>query len=176
MDFSRLLSRREEAEKMEVDGKIKVYEVQKPPRKVLVKRGVKAADYMAYCEEVGCEIWDELLAMVQPGEEPVSLWLPEGLRAGGSEYVQGVEVPAEYAEAVPAGFDAVELPAARYLVFHGPVFADEDYEEAIAAVWAAMAGFDPGQLGFAWDDTQPRVQLEPRGERGYMEMRAVRVK
>ena len=24
-----------------------------------------------------------------------------------------------------------------------------------------------------WDDTNPRIQLEPRGERGYIELRAV---
>ncbi len=25
-------------------------------------------------------------------------------------------------------------------------------------------------IGYEWDDTNPRIQLEPRGERGYMEL------
>ena len=30
--------------------------------------------------------------------------------------------------------------------------------------------------GYAWELLQPRIQLEPRGERGYMELRAVKRK
>ncbi|WP_366936699.1 AraC family transcriptional regulator [uncultured Clostridium sp.] len=33
--------------------------IEKPARKVIIKRGVKAADYFVYCEEVGCEIWGD---------------------------------------------------------------------------------------------------------------------
>lgn len=37
-----------------------------------------------------------------------------------------------------------------------------------------MDEYDPGVNGYEWDDTNPRIQLEPRGERGYIEMRAVK--
>ena len=58
--------------------------------------------------------------------------------------------------------------------FQGEPFAEEDYCKAIEAVEAAMDRYDPSVIGYAWDDTNPRIQLEPRGERGYIELRAVR--
>lgn len=38
------------------------------------------------------------------------------------------------------------------------------------------AAFDTAVIGYAWDNGSPRIQLEPRGERGYIELRAVRPK
>ena len=46
--------------------------------------------------------------------------------------------------------------------------------EAIAAVQQAMDGYNPEFIGYRWDDENPRIQLEPKGERGYMELRAVK--
>ena len=37
-----------------------------------------------------------------------------------------------------------------------------------------MERYDPAFIGYAWDDSQPRIQLEPRGDRGYIELRAVK--
>jgi len=37
--------------------------VEKPARKVVVKRGVKADEYFSYCEEVGCDVWGILTSM-----------------------------------------------------------------------------------------------------------------
>ena len=37
-----------------------------------------------------------------------------------------------------------------------------------------MGRYDPTAIGYHWDDTAPRIQLEPRGERGYIELRAVK--
>ena len=34
--------------------------VDRPARKLILKRGIKATDYYAYCEEVDCEVWDVL--------------------------------------------------------------------------------------------------------------------
>ena len=45
---------------------------------------------------------------------------------------------------------------------------------AFCAVQHAMDGYDPTTIGYEWDDDNPRIQLEPRGERGYIEMRAVK--
>jgi len=41
---------------------------------------------------------------------------------GTSEYVQGVEVPVDYDGIIPDGFDVIELPAAKYLMFQGEPF------------------------------------------------------
>jgi AraC family transcriptional regulator len=39
--------------------------IDRPARKLIIKRGIQAADYYAYCEEVGCEVWDVLAGIQQ---------------------------------------------------------------------------------------------------------------
>lgn len=149
--------------------------IRKPAHKVIIKRGVKAAEYFAYCEEVGCDVWGTLLSMDSLCGEPVCLWLPERLRTPGtSEYVQGVEVAEDYTGNIPQGFDIIELPAAEYLMFQGEPFAEEDYCEAIFAVQQAAQRYQPAIIGYEWDAKNPRIQLEPRGERGYIELLPVK--
>lgn len=149
--------------------------IRKPARKVIIKRGVKAAEYFAYCEEVGCDVWGTLLSMDSLCGEPVCLWLPERLRTPGtSEYVQGVEVAEDYTGNIPQGFDIIELPAAEYLMFQGEPFAEEDYCEAIFAVQQAAERYQPAVIGYRRDAENPRIQLEPRGERGYIELLPVK--
>ena len=151
--------------------------IHKPERKVIIKRGKTAEDYFAYCEEVGCDVWGMLMSMTSLCGEPVCLWLPEPYRTPEtSVYVQGVEVAAEDSAPVPEGFDVIQLPAAEYLAFQGEPFLEEDYAEAILAVQHAMDRYDPTVIGYVWDDASPRIQMEPRGERGYMELRAVKQK
>ena len=149
--------------------------IHKPAHKVVLKRGVTAEDYFPYCEEVGCDVWGTLLSMDSLCGEPVCLWLPDRYRTPGtSVYVQGVEVPLDYDGPVPDGFDTIELSAADYLMFQGEPFREEDYCDAIAAVQQAMDRYDPSVLGYAWDESAPRTQLEPRGARGYIELRGIR--
>ena len=120
-------------------------------------------------------MWGLLTSMDSLGGEPVCLWLPERYRLPGtSRYVQGVEVEVGADAVVPEGFDVIELPEADYLMFQGEPFREEDYLDAIFAVEHAMDRYDPSVIGMAWDDESPRIQLEPRGERGYIELRAVR--
>lgn len=149
--------------------------VHKPERQVVLKRGIRAEQYFSYCEEVGCDVWGILSSMDSLCGEPVCLWLPRRYRPDGtSVYVQGVEVPADWHGTVPEGFDVITLPEADYLMFQGEPFAEETYCEAISAVQQAMDRYDPTLIGYAWDDENPRIQLEPIGERGYIELRAVR--
>ena len=152
-----------------------IQNVHKPQRNCIIKRGAQAEDYFAYCEEVGCDVWGILTSMRSLCGEPVCLWLPEPYRKPGtSTYVQGVEVPADYTGPIPEGFDMIQLPEADYLMFQGQSFREEDYCEAIAAVKQAMNQYDTAIIGFQWDDTNPRIQLEPRGTRGYVELRAIK--
>ncbi len=161
--------------RMENVRNVFVQVVEKPERKVLIKRGSKAADYFAYCEEVGCDVWGLLKSIPSIGGEPVCLWLPAAYRAPGtSEYVQGAELPMDYDGTVPEGFDVIELPAAKYLMFQGEPFAEEDYARAIEEVEASMDRYDPSIIGYSWDKSNPRIQLEPIGTRGYIELRAVK--
>lgn len=149
--------------------------IRKPERLCIIKRGVHAEDYFPYCEEVGCDVWGVLLSMRSLCGEPVCMWLPRPYRLPNtSAYVQGVEVEPDYLGAVPEGFDTIRLPECEYLLFQGQPFREEDYCEAIQAVQHAMDSYDPASVGYRWDDENPRIQLEPRGERGYIELRAVK--
>ncbi len=145
--------------------------VEKPARKVIIKRGIKATEYWSYCEEVGCDVWGLLTSIKSISGEPVCLFLPEKLRKPvTNEYVQGVEVEPDYRGTVPEGFEVIDLPASTYLLFRGEPFAEENYEAAIGEIWDAEKKYNPAFIGYEWDDANPRIQLEPRGERGYMEL------
>ncbi len=167
--------RKKEKDHMSEIKNIYMHLVTKPERRVIIKRGIRAEDYFTYCGEVGCDVWGMLMSMDSLCGEPVCLWLPAKFRKPHtSVYVQGVEVPADYTGPVPEGFDVITLPEAAYLMFQGEPFAEEDYGEAIAALQQAMSCYAPAAIGYAWDDSNPRIQLEPRGERGYIELRAVK--
>ena len=149
--------------------------IDKPARRVIIKRGIKAADYFAYCEEVGCDVWGLLQSIKSISGEPVCLWLPRKyIKPGTSEYVQGVEVPVDYDGVLPEGFEILDLPAAKYMMFQGEPFKEEDYCLAIEEVKSAIERYDPSITGYTWDEENPRIQLEPVGERGYIEMLAVK--
>jgi hypothetical protein len=47
---------------------------------------------------------------------------------------------------------------------------------AIMEIWDAEKKYDPAFIGYEWDYMNPRIQLEPRGERGYIELVPVRRK
>jgi AraC-like DNA-binding protein len=162
-------------EKMEKVKSVFVQVIEKPDRKAIIKRGVKATHYFDYCEEVGCDVWSLLTSIKSISGEPVCLWLPEHYRKPStSEYVQGVEVSVDYDGIIPDGFDIIELPAAKYLMFQGEPFAEEDYERAIEEIWEAEKKYNPSVIGYVWDQDNPRIQLEPIGTRGYIELLAIK--
>ena len=145
--------------------------VEKPARKVILKRGIRATEYWSYCEEVGCDVWGLLTSIKSISGEPVCLFLPEKLRnPAANEYVQGVEVEPDYAGEVPEGFEVIDLPASTYLLFRGEPFEEENYVAAIGEIWDAEKKYNPEFIGYEWDDMNPRIQLEPIGERGYIEL------
>jgi hypothetical protein len=150
--------------------------VERPARKLILKRGIKAEHYFEYCEEVGCEIWDVLSGIEDALYEPIGMWLPANLRKPGtSVYAQGVEVPLDYAGEVPEGYELTRLPACKMMVFQGQSYEDEKFEQAIGDLWDVMKNYDPKLYGFAWaDEDGPRFQLAPMGYRGYIEARPVR--
>ena len=151
--------------------------IDKPKRKVILKRGKTATGYMEYCEEVGCDIWGLLVSMKSLCGEPVCLWLPEEyIIPGTSEYVQGVEVSEDYSGEIPDGFDVIDLPKAQYLMFQGEPFKEEEYEQAIWDIWESEKNYDPSIIGYQWDPSSPRIQLEPIGARGYIELLPIRSK
>lgn len=149
--------------------------IERPERKLILKRGIKAEHYFAYCEEVGCDIWGTLTSVKEALYEPVGLWLPKSLKAGKSTYVQGVEVPMEYNKRIPDGFEIITLKPQLYMIFQGPKYEDTDFMEAIDTFNQAVETFDPTLYGYEYDlDNAPVFQLEPRGERGYIEAKPIK--
>ena len=150
--------------------------IERPKRKVLLKRGIKATDYFAYCEEVGCDVWSVLTSVKEALYEPIGMWLPKNLiKEGTSEYVQGVEVPLSYANTIPEGYELIELEPCKMMVFQGEAYDDDDFMDAIGEVWKHIDKFDPKLYGWQWaKEDAPRFQLAPLGYRGYIEARPVR--
>lgn len=161
--------------KMEQVKNVFVQEILKPERKVIVKRGRTAEDYFEYCDEVGCDVWGLLTSIKGMSGEPVCLWLPKKyVKENTSVYVQGVEVEKTYDGIIPEGFDVIELPECKYLMFKGEPFQEEDYCNAIFEVQEAINKYDPSILGYEWDRENPKIQLEPIGTRGYIELYPVK--
>lgn len=150
--------------------------VERPKRKVILKRGVKAAHYFEYCEEVGCDVWEVLSGIKDALYEPIGMWLPDSMiKPGTSKYVQGVEVAADYKGEIPEGYEIIDLPPCSMMVFQGQPFDDDKFEDAIGGLWEVMKKYGPSVYGFEWaDEDAPRFQLAPLGYRGYIEARPVR--
>ena len=71
---------------------------------------------------------------------------------------------------MPEGFDVIELPEADYMMFQGEPFLEENYCQAIEEVQKAIEKYSPDASGCEWDKDNPRIQLEPIGKRGYIEL------
>lgn len=61
-----------EKETMQNIHNVFIQVIEKPERKVLIKRGVEAEDYFAYCAEVGCDVWGLLTSINSISGEPVA--------------------------------------------------------------------------------------------------------
>ena len=162
--------------------------MERPARKLILKRSKKATDYFSYCEEVGCAEdengeytgaplpWVALGAIKEALYEVAGVWLPDNMRPEGTgTHAAGVEVPADYAGEIPEGFDVIELEPCKMLVFQGEPYKDEDWEEAICSGMENFQKFNPEVYGYEYaDELAPKMQLAPMGWRGYIEMRPVR--
>jgi len=155
--------------------------MERPARKLILKKAATADDYFSYCEEVGCGInndsaaWDILSEIKDALYEPVGLWLPENMRpAGTGVYAHGVEVPADYSGEIPDGFDVIDLEPCQLLVFQGEPYNDENFEDAIGICVERICKFNPEVYGYKFaPELAPRMQLKPWGWRGYIEMQPV---
>ena len=147
-----------------------------PKRKLLLKRGVSADDYFSYSNENGCDVWGLLCSVKEALYEPVGLWLPDALRPPGtSRYAQGVELPEDYGGTIPEGFDLIDLPECKMMMFQSAPYDDLHFEEAILNLSQIIDTYDPTRSGYEWaDEAAPRFQLDPQGWRGYIEARPVR--
>lgn len=150
--------------------------IERPARKALVKWSKTAKEYFSYCNEVGCDIWGVLCSVPEALYEPIGMWVPQNLRPKDTgRYAQGVELPLDYDKPVPQGYDLIELPPCKMMIFQGEPFEDEVFYEAIKSLEKRIDDYTPQLYGFEWADADgPRFQLEPQGYRGYIEARPVR--
>jgi AraC family transcriptional regulator len=163
----------------EMDGVVIFTQVvEKPKRQLLFYPGKKATHYFEYCNEVGCDVWGKLLEVENTMNEPLGLWLPKKLRTEGiSEYVQGVEIQAGQNVNLPGEMVSIPLPASTYMLFQSQPYEEDEkrFMEVIQQVQAAMKLFNPGLYGYEWAyEDAPRYQLEPIGQRGYIEAVPIR--
>ncbi len=163
-----LIENAEGATKMNNANTVFIQATDRPARKMVVQRGKKASGYWEYCEEMGCDVEGVLASIKGALGEIVGLWMPQGFRpAGTSEYVMGVEVPADFTGPVPEGMELLELPAATYLHFQGEPYREEEMGQACAMLDNAFEGYRPERFGWAWaDELGPTVQYAPVAERG----------
>jgi AraC-like DNA-binding protein len=175
-DQQRLLKGELKMEPNNANQTVFVQVIERPARKLILKRGRQANDYFEYCDEIGCDVWGILSSVKEALYEPIGMWLPEALRpAGTSVYAQGVEVPEDYSGETPEGFEIISLKPCKMMIFQGPPYKEEDFGSAIADLWEVMKAYTPELYGFEWADGDgPRFQLEPQGYRGYIEGRPVR--
>jgi AraC-type DNA-binding domain-containing proteins len=180
--LDRHITKTEEADMNENTKVIFTQIVERPARKLILKRSTKATHYFEYCEEVGCgdnnnsKPWEFLCKIKEALNEPVGVWLPDNMRPEGTGvYAHAVEVPLDYAGEIPADFDIIVLEPCKLLVFQGEPYPDENFEEAVLGCMALIEKFNPEVYGYQFaEELAPRMQLEPWGWRGYIEMRPIR--
>ena len=156
--------------------------VERPARKLILKRSKNAVEYFGYCEEVGCgennnsKAWDILTEIKEALYEPVGIWLPENMRPEGTGiYAHGVEVSKDYAGEIPDGFDVIELEPCKMLVFQGEPYDDENFSDELIICMRRIEKFNPEVYGYKFaPELAPKMQLAPWGWRGYIEMHPIR--
>jgi len=180
--LDRQKSKLEESDMMDNTAVIFTQIVERPARKLILKRGEKATHYFEYCEEVGCgekdmsAPWDVLCEIKEALYEPVGVWLPDNMRPDGTSiYAHGVEVATDYTGEIPKGFDIIDLEPCKMLVFQGEPYEEESFGEAVGACMERIEKFNPEVYGYKFaDELAPKMQLAPMGWRGYIEMRPIK--
>lgn len=158
--------------------------IERPARKLILRRSKNAHEYFSYCEEVGCgknnnsAPWDLLCEIKEALYEPVGLWLPDNMRTSGTGvYAHGVEVSFDFNEAIPDDFDIIDLAPCKLLVFQGEPYDDANFDKAIRTCMESIGRFNPEVYGYKWaPEIAPRMQLSPEGWRGYIEMYPIKEK
>ncbi|NLF00638.1 MAG: helix-turn-helix transcriptional regulator [Anaerolineales bacterium] len=150
--YYRLKERAEPMPKEPIPRTMTVTAVERPARKLILLRSVKATMYCSFCEEMGCD-WEGLFNSIpEKFDTSALLTLPPNLiKPGTGNTASGVEVPMDYVKPIPGGCDVIDLPPCIMLYFQGAPFEDDnDFGEAIGTLWEIMAAYDPTQYGWQY--------------------------
>jgi len=148
-DYYALKEGTEHMEKEPISRTMTVTAVDRPARKLILVRSVKATEYFSFCEEMGCD-WEGIFNSIpEKFDTSALLTLPQNLiKPGTGNTASGVEVPLDYNKPIPDGCDVIELPSCTMLYFTGAPF--EDFREAIGTLWDIMPAYDPTQYGWQY--------------------------
>jgi len=141
---------------------VTVTAVERPARKLILLRSARAHHFGDFCAEKGCDWLDTLDAIPEKLDTPALLctW-PSTLASPGTDggtVAGGIEVPADYASPLPAGYETIDLPPCTMLYFQTDPFENEaDWPLAMDTAWAAMEAYDLVANGW-----QPAPELAPR--------------
>jgi len=153
--------------------------LERPARKLILLRSIKASHYFEYCEEMGCD-WEGLFSSIPealPGSGPALLTLPPNLITSGTgNTASGLEVPLDYDKPIPDGYEITELPPCILLFFCGAPFADEnDFGHAIGTLWGLMDTYDPKHYGWEYaPELAPYFNFGAQSTKGALMARPVR--
>ena len=150
--YYRMKEGTESMSKEPISRTMMVTAVDRPARKLILVRSVKATEYFSYCEEVGCD-WEGVFNSIsEKFDTSALLTLPQNLiKLGTGNTASGVEVPLYYNKPIPDGCDVIELPPCTMLYFQGAPFEDEnDFGEAIGTLWDVMKSYDPSTYGWQY--------------------------
>lgn len=127
--------------------------VPREKRKLVFLPSVNAADYMSFCEEMGCE-WEGLLNSYEAKFDTAALLtLPKRLIPEGfGSCAAGVELPYSYSGKIPQGYYTAELEAGYMLYIESaPYQKEEDFCIAIEQAVRAYEQYQPQRYGFTYD-------------------------
>ena len=145
-----LLNSKEHTEMAKTQRTVTVTVIEKPACKMILKRGIKSTDYFSYCEEIGCDAWEILETVPRALDKVVFLELPvDMIKPGTSKAACGLEVPVDFDEKIPDGFEMVDLPSCMYMWFNGAPYEDENwYGEAHSELSRAIENYRPELYGY----------------------------
>jgi AraC-type DNA-binding domain-containing proteins len=148
-DYYQLKEGAEPMSKEPISRTMTVTAVERPARKLILMRSIKATEYLSFCEEVGCD-WEGIFNSIPEKFDTSALFTlpPNLITSGTGNTASGVEVPLDYDKPIPDRCDVVKLPPCTMLYFQGAPF--DDFREAIGTLWKLMDGYDPTQFGWAY--------------------------
>jgi AraC family transcriptional regulator len=127
------------------------------------------------CDEI-CGTLESMSHLVLPGQlGQTAGWFFEN---GTKGYLYGIPVPLDYNGDVPEGMELRIVPESEYLVFFHPPFDYlKDNGAVMSIVEQAAWNFDPGSMGYTWNDAPGHAYQRhfPEGY-GYAVLRPVKKK
>ena len=156
---------------------VTVTPVERPARKMILKRTVHSPDYWAMCEEIGCD-WERVLNSIP---ERLDEWcycqLPQSLMTPGTTSAASrIEIPIDYAKPIPDGCDVIELPPCTMLYFRSSSYENpNDFGIAHEIVAEAVATYKPELYGWQYaPELAPEITFNADNKTGVRCARPVR--